>query len=380
MKIKILTIIFTEACPLHCNYCFLERQNDYGAFDDYKRQEIWDKVEEFKNSLNEDEFGRVCFSGGEPLLYWDEIKAIISHYGNSLGYEFNTSAYPLTLEMLEFLRDYIVVFNLSVDGGEKFANWRRPLRSDSGGVGYYKHVREIFPALLYYFPNTKFKVIVTKRCIDLMVSQYHEAERLGFKHIDFVIDLNERGTFGITRDSNPSGTFWTEEDYQEFAEQLVKIAQEICAFLAVGIEKSHVTGIDNALKGLFSSSIKEPSCRVLDHRRNTSMSRTETFCLENFDFDPETARKQYHEELEKANYKCPRDPDCLFFKGCLEGSCLQDNFGENGELIKIASPNCGFYRGFGIAALNILNFCHQFESDTFIQEWLTQFLTKEEVE
>lgn len=37
MKIRILTIIFTEECPLKCRYCFLERQEEYGTFDKYKK-------------------------------------------------------------------------------------------------------------------------------------------------------------------------------------------------------------------------------------------------------------------------------------------------------------------------------------------------------
>lgn len=374
MKIRILTIIFTEECPLKCRYCFLERQEEYGTFDKYKKQEIWSKVEDFKNSLKEDEFGRVCFSGGEPLLYWDEIKEIISYYGNSLGYEFNTSAYLLTREMLEFLSEYIVVFNLSVDGGEKFANWRRPLKSDSGGIGYYKHVKNIFPALLYYFPNTKYKVIVCKRCIDLMLSQYLEAEKMGFRNIDFVIDLNERGIFGITRDSSPSGEAWSQEDYNLFTEQLVEIAKEICSGLAVGIERAHVCGIDNIIASLLQNNYEEPACKVLDNRTNSPMSRNETFCLKNFGFSPESAKNQYLTELEKNEYKCPRDNKCPFFKGCLQYSCLQDNYGENGQLTYISTPNCNFYKGFGIAALNILNFCHNVDTGPFIGVWLSKFL------
>lgn len=148
MKMKIMTLLFTEACPLKCRYCFLERADDYGKFDEYKKEEIWAAVERFYSSLKEDEIGRICFTGGEPLLYFDEIKQIILHYGNNLIYEVNTSAYPLTLEMLEFFSDYQMFFNLSVDGGEKFANWRRPVRANSGGYGYYTKVKEIF--LLFY--------------------------------------------------------------------------------------------------------------------------------------------------------------------------------------------------------------------------------------
>ena len=272
----------------------------------------------------------------------------------------------------------MVVFNLSVDGGEKFANWRRPVKAESGGVGYYKHTKQIFPALLYYFPQTKFKVIITKRCIDLVHEQYLEAERMGFRFIDFVIDLNERGDYGITRDSSPSGTPWTEEDYSLLAEQMTLIAKEISVGLALGVERAHVTGIDGAIQGLLSTSTYEPSCKVLDNRTNVALSREETFCLHNFNLDAETAKKQYQEELKNNNYKCPKNPNCPLFKGCLAGSCLQDNLGQNGKLTIISDENCGFYKAFGVAALNILNFGNQIELGDFYGHWLQRFLREED--
>lgn len=106
MRMRIMTLIFTEECPLRCRYCFLERDKCYGKFDDYKKAEVWAAVSKFYNSLEDDEIGRICFSGGEPLLYFEEIKKIIMHYGNKMIYELNTSAYLLTLDMLDFFSDY----------------------------------------------------------------------------------------------------------------------------------------------------------------------------------------------------------------------------------------------------------------------------------
>ena len=78
-------------------------------------------------------------------------------------------------------------------------------------------------------------------------------------------------------------------------------------------------------------------------------------------------------------YKCPRDENCPFFKGCLESSCLQDNYGENGQLTYVSTPNCGFYKAFGVAALNILNFCYTTDTGPFTSEWLAQFLGEEDI-
>lgn len=282
------------------------------------------------------------------------------------------------MEMLDFLKNYNIVFNLSVDGGEKFANWRRPLKSDSGGVGYYKHTKKIFPSLLYYFPQTRYKVIVTKRCIDLVYSQYLEAESLGFRNIEFVIDLNERGEYGVTRESHPTGTTWSKEDFDLFSEQMVLIAKEISAGLALGIERAHVTGIDVVLRNLISNFSEEPVCRVLDERTNVALSREETFCLNNFGLSAEKAKELYYKELEENNYSCPKDPSCPFYKGCLSGSCLQDNYGQNGKLTEVSEENCGFYKAFGVAALNILNFGNEVKIGDFYAHWLQKFLREED--
>lgn len=376
MRIKIMTLIFTEACPLHCRYCFLERDTYYGLFDAYKEKEIWDACDNFYKGLKEDDVGRICFSGGEPLLYWSYIQKIILHYGDKMIFEFNTSAYPLTLEMLEFLSHYQVIFNLSVDGGEKFANWRRPVKEISGGAGYYKKVKEILPALLYYFPDTRYKIIVPKRCIDLVHEQYLEGERMGFRLIDFVIDLNERYTSTVYKNTQPTGDIWAEEDYVAFSEQMARIGVEIAKGLSFGIERAHVVGIDNCLKGLLcKDDILLPACRVLDGRCATPLNQEERFCLSSVGIpDRDAANKIFFDELKAKNMKCSRNPDCVLYKGCLFGSCLQDNLAETGKATDISVDVCGFYSGFGRAAINILEFGNQFGKKGFYQNWLYQYM------
>lgn len=376
-KIKILTVLFTEECPLRCRYCFLERDSTYGKYEKYKIEEIKNSVSNFITELKENENGMIVFTGGEPLLYWNEIKTIISENGNQIAYEFNTSGYLLTIEMLEFLSHYQVSFNLSVDGGEKFSNWRRPLKSDSGGVGYYKKTKEIFPYLLYYFPMTKYKVIVTKRCIDLMREQYLEAESLGFRNIEFVIDLNEKNTNGNLKRTTltPTGTVWEEKDYKAFYQQIMAIAVEISMGLANGIERAHIVGIDNFLKGMLNKSSNIPQCRILDGRTTKGLSREQTSCLKCVGIENEfQASEQFFIELKENGNKCPRNKECKYYNICLSTSCLQDNMVTSGKLTVPAIDFCKFALAYGDAAIKILNFGNQFVEEEFYSMWLNKYI------
>lgn len=60
-------------------------------------------------------------------------------------------------------------------------------------------------------------------------------------------------------------------------------------------------------------------------------------------------------------------------------SCFQDNLAENGELSYISTEFCGFFRGYGQAALQILNFGNQYGKEGFYSHWLSQY-TKGEME
>lgn len=122
---------------------------------------------------------------------------------------------------------------------------------------------------------------------------------MGFRNIEFVIDLNERFVGGVTRDTEPIGKPWTEEDYQALADQMNLIATEIAKGLPFGIERAHVVGIDSAIRGLLSKErMIFPECRVLDGRTSTPMNREEHFCLSNLGvMNWEQARNKLFKEL-----------------------------------------------------------------------------------
>ena len=123
-RIKVRTIIFTEACPLNCRYCDLKNDSGFSKSPPMTKEQIFSLVEEFDKEDNPEIIEtRLLFSGGEPFLYWDWIKEIIELYGQRFQYAFNTCGYLLTDEILEFLANYRTSLVLSVDGNEKLTNY-----------------------------------------------------------------------------------------------------------------------------------------------------------------------------------------------------------------------------------------------------------------
>ena len=121
MQIRDHTILFTEACPLNCRYCYLQTDDVFGKAKNMTLEDIIQMIENIKEKDSKDPeiISQLTFTGGEPFLYWDWIKTIMEKYGNDFRYTFNTSGYSFTEETLIFLSKFDSVnFVLSIDGTE----------------------------------------------------------------------------------------------------------------------------------------------------------------------------------------------------------------------------------------------------------------------
>ena len=81
MLTRVHTILFTEACPLECRYCFLKDDKSFGTTKPLNFEEILEAVDYYdKTDDPKTVTSRLLFTGGEPFLYWEEIKYIIDKY------------------------------------------------------------------------------------------------------------------------------------------------------------------------------------------------------------------------------------------------------------------------------------------------------------
>lgn len=100
---KVLVLKLGGQCNLHCKHCHCKRL-------DFKFNE--DILEYIKNN----NFTRITFSGGEPLLYLDIIKRVAGYIGKGMEYKIVSNGNLLDGEVVNFLNEYNVNYIISYDG------------------------------------------------------------------------------------------------------------------------------------------------------------------------------------------------------------------------------------------------------------------------
>ena len=102
-KIKSITVKLGGRCNLKCEHC-------HNAIIDYEYNP--DIIEWIKKSRCK----KISFSGGEPTLYFDLIKKIMTEIGKGIDYHIVTNATLLTNDMIKFFNEYNANVIVSYDG------------------------------------------------------------------------------------------------------------------------------------------------------------------------------------------------------------------------------------------------------------------------
>ena len=108
---------FGTDCNLHCKYCHAEH-----------REVVFNP--KILPVLKEMSLEQIAFGGGEPLLYWDKIKEIVSYLGNSVRYKMVTNGTLFTQEIVDFCNQYRFFFYISADGLGSTRDESKPIRWD----------------------------------------------------------------------------------------------------------------------------------------------------------------------------------------------------------------------------------------------------------
>jgi hypothetical protein len=77
-------------------------------------------------------------------------------------------------------------------------------------------LEKILPTLLFYFPDTPYKIIVHPRYVDLLHEMYRDAAELGFKFFSFILDFESRPERIL--DKNKELIYWN-DNYTEILQQ-----------------------------------------------------------------------------------------------------------------------------------------------------------------
>ncbi len=162
-KIQIMYLILSSSCNLACKYCFIEN----GAFNNKieKNMKVSTGIEALRKYAkyikgNGIEEGSIIFYGGEPLVNFECIKAVLSEYKKldvKINFSMVTNATLLDEEKVKFLTENDVEIGISIDGPKELNDRNRIYRSTHKSV--YDEVINKFSNLNMY--KTKYGLSIT---------------------------------------------------------------------------------------------------------------------------------------------------------------------------------------------------------------------------
>lgn len=113
-----LQVVMTQQCPYHCPFC-IERQNPMSGVDNFKQQLI-----SLESVLKEHPNARLSITGGEPGLYPEHVKELVSVYlenSNNVFASINTTGYEPKLASMGHINlsvnDYVPWIDLDLFKG-----------------------------------------------------------------------------------------------------------------------------------------------------------------------------------------------------------------------------------------------------------------------
>lgn len=222
--VKALCLHISHDCNLRCRYCFAGT-GSFGGERMHMSPEIGRKALDFliKNSANRKHL-EIDFFGGEPLLNFDTVKAVIE-YGHSLETKYDkkfkftltTNAVLLNESIREYINENIQNIVLSIDGTRQTND---AMRTKVGGQGTYD---EILPRIMgmaesrgqdnYYVRGT-----FTAKNLEFSKDVLHLAG-LGFKQVSVEPVVAAKDTGLDIREEHIS---FLAEEYEKLALEYVK--------------------------------------------------------------------------------------------------------------------------------------------------------------
>ena len=151
-----IALFVTHACNMRCVYCYIdgEQYNKRGLM---SRETAFRAVDWLMVNSGKAESVTIGFFGGEPLLNFPLIKAVVPYAtnmaakkGKQIKFSITTNGSLLNSEILRFLRDEKFEVLISFDGPAEYHNRQRPFKN---GKGSYSRVFANVQMLSAVIPN-----------------------------------------------------------------------------------------------------------------------------------------------------------------------------------------------------------------------------------
>jgi MoaA/NifB/PqqE/SkfB family radical SAM enzyme len=203
-----LVLIPTWQCELRCRYCFIQKQDSRVM----PIQTALEGIDALMSSRREKMI--LQYFGGEALLEWDVVRETIAYahgeaqkIGMDLQFVISSNGWSLDRERVEWLAQYPVKLELSLDGDSQTQNRSRPALDKSkdsyaGGIpGKADYIQA--SGLLY-----DVIMVVPPEMAPNMAHNFKHIADQGWKRIQI--------NFGL-------GFQWTKEQKEVFARQLMEV-------------------------------------------------------------------------------------------------------------------------------------------------------------
>jgi uncharacterized protein len=148
LPVKYAALCITHKCNLRCTYCYVGHDSSASMSKDTARRAL-----DFLHRNSSDGCVATLF-GGEPLLEFELIRAIVSYSRGQCGYNIDfrlsTNGTCLNSKRLEFLRTNGIYFVVSIDGTKAQHDANRMTASGCGSYGLIERsLRDVLAANPY---------------------------------------------------------------------------------------------------------------------------------------------------------------------------------------------------------------------------------------
>jgi uncharacterized protein len=239
-------IFLTNNCNLACSYCFASRTGQLSM----SRRTAERSVEWlFENTEGFPENPLILsFFGGEPLLEFGLMKAVVEHagalsqkYGKSMIFSLTTNGTLLTDEMLDFIEKHNISMLFSIDG-DRQTNDRFRLKKN--GTSPFDTLCTNARKVLRRFPNTAARMTITPESAGSVFNNILFLERLGFSFISPCVALE---------------LFLDHDDWKTFDAECRRIAGYIIEKASEG-EYLHLHFLDNGIQQIVEKQPVDVAC------------------------------------------------------------------------------------------------------------------------
>lgn len=252
-----LRILFGHACNYSCDYCM---QKDIGNPNERSKNQHLDKfIESLKTYLDLENLERIELWGGEPFLYWNDIKPVME-FLDAPGRHFfiSTNGSPLRQKHVDFFSDLkaSVAVGISHDGPGQAIRGEE-IFDKTSVVDAIKAIDDLYPRVQY-----SFNCVLTKNNHDLFaINNWFKfiADTIGLKNprISFILGRN----YDETDSQNSHNHVMTGTDTEEFKVSIKK-------YMDAKIEQFKAHGKNKQLPLLESNLFDDMRVGSLDYAVN----------------------------------------------------------------------------------------------------------------